>query len=197
MIEPSEIASRLIKEFEGQVKRVAGAKISKKVMRGKDEMRAAEDPVKGAIWVKEAIDRLDDAVTPEKCRQIMTACGHACLAMNIQGMEASKEIRRKCATEEEFLKIELNATPEITRYERNGNTLYWYYTPRKIGKGIRCVCPLLSKLPEDFNISRTYCQCSRAFVQAYWEGILGRPLKVEIGKTSLTGGEDCQFIIHL
>jgi hypothetical protein len=197
MIEPAEIAARLIKEIEEQVKSVAGEAASKKVMQGKDEIPAAKDLVKGAMWVKEAIDRLDAAATPEKCRQIMTACGHACLAMNIQGTEASKELRRKCATEEEFLKLELNATPEITRYERNGNILYWYYTPRKIGKGIRCVCPLLSMLPESVNISRTYCHCSRAFVQAYWEGILGRPLKVELGKTSLTGAKECKFIIHL
>jgi hypothetical protein len=112
-------------------------------------------------------------------------------------MEASKEIRRKCTTEEEFLNIELNATPNITRFERKGDILYWYYTPRKIGKGMRCVCPVFSMLPEGVNASPTYCQCSRAFVQAYWEGILGRRLRVELGKTSLAGGEDCQFIIYL
>ena len=197
MTEPHEIAVRLITEITDQIKRFAGAAVSKKVMKGSDEMLAAADPVKGALWMKEAIDRLDAAATPEKRKQIMTACGRACLAMNIKGMEASKEIRRKCKTEEEFLNIELNATPGIARYERNGDILYWYYTPRKIGRGMRCVCPLFSMLPEGVNASPTYCQCSRAFVQAYWEGILGRPLHVELGKTSIAGADDCQFIIHL
>jgi len=197
MIEPHEIVVRQIGEIAGQIKRFAGAEVSKKVMKGSDEMLAAADPVKGALWVKEAIDRLDASTTPEKCKQIMTACGHACLAMNIKGMEASKELRRKCTTEEEFLKHELNALPDITRFERNGDIIYWYYTPRKIGKGMRCVCPLLSMLPEGVNASPTYCQCSRAFVQAYWEGILGRPLKVELGKTAISGSDECKFVIHL
>jgi hypothetical protein len=197
MTEPGEIVARLIGEIARQIERFAGTAVSKKIMKGKDEMLATKDPVKSALWMKEAIDRLDASTTPEKRQQIMTACGHACLAMNIKGMEASKEVRRKCATEEEFLKIELNATPDITRFERNGDILYWYYTPRKIGKGMRCVCPLFSMLPEGVNASPTYCQCSRAFVQAYWEGILGRPLKVELGETSIMGSDECEFIIHL
>jgi hypothetical protein len=197
MTEPHEIVARLIGEIAGQIERFAGADVSNQVMKGKDEMLAAKDPVKSALWMKVAIDRLDVSTTPEKCSQIMTACGHACLAMNIKGMEASKEVRRKCATEDEFLKIELNATPDITRYKRNGDILYWYYTPHKIGKGMRCVCPLLSMLPEGVNASPSYCQCSRAFVQAYWSGILGRPVQVELGETSITGADECKFIIYL
>ena len=197
MTEPHEIVARLIGEIVKQIKRFAGSEVSKKVMKGQEETIAAKDQVKGALWMKEAIDRLDASTTPEKRQQIMTACGHACLVMNIKGMEASKEVRRKCATEEEFLNIELNAQPDITRFERNGDILYWYYTPRKIGKGIRCFCPLLSMLPEGVNASPTYCQCSRAFVQAYWEGILGRPIKVEVGETSINGANECKFIIHL
>jgi len=197
MTEPGEIEDRQLKEIGAQIKHFAGDAVSNKVMQGKDEMLAAKDPVKGAVWMKEAIDRLD-ALTDKKTREkIMSACGHACLATYIKGMEASKEIRRKCATEEEFLKIELNALPDITRFERNGDILYWYYTPRKLGKGMRCVCPLLSMLPEGVNASPTYCQCSRANVQAYWTGILGRPIKVELGETSIAGSKECKFIIHL
>ncbi len=197
MVDSGEIAARLIEEVTEQIDHFAGVAVSKKVMKENNEMLATKDPVKVALWMKEAIDRLDASTTSEKCRQIMTACGHACLTMNIKGMEESKEVRRKCATEEEFLKIELNAQPDITRYERNGNILYWYYTPRKLGKGIRCFCPLFSMLPEGVNASPTYCQCSRSFVQAYWEGILGRPINVELGETSITGADECKFIIHL
>lgn len=197
MPEPAEIAANLLKEFAAQIIHFAGDAASEKVMQGKDIMLGAKDPVKCALWMKEAVDKLDAVTTPENSQQIMTSCGKACLAMNIKGMEASKEIRQKCKTEEEFLQLELNATPEITRYERDGNTLYWYYTPRKLGHGMRCVCPLFSLLPEDVNASPTYCQCSRAFVETYWSGILGRPVKVELGKTSIMGAEDCQFIIHL
>jgi predicted transcriptional regulator YdeE len=193
--DPAQMILGPLNEFCGCVAEFAGPDVGKKVTQGKDEMLAAKDPVKGSLWMKDVINRLDAAAKPEQRRQIMSACGRACLAMNIKGMEESREARRKCASEEEFLNIELNATPEIARYERDGDIIYWYYTPRKLG--IRCVCPLFSKLPDDVNASPTYCQCSRAFVESYWSGILGRLVKVELGKTSLTGAEDCQFIIHL
>jgi hypothetical protein len=195
LAEPHEIIARQIQVIALQIDITAGAEISKKVMKGSRE--ASADLVKTALWAKDTIDRLDAAVAPEKRLQIMTACGRACLAMNIKGLEESREMRLKCGTEEEFLQLELNATPQITRYERNGDILNWYYIPRKLGNGLRCVCPLFGGLPADVNASPTYCQCSRAFVQAYREGILGRPLKVELGATSLTGAEDCHFIIHL
>jgi len=186
-----------MEELSSRIEQFAGSEVRKEVMRGSDEAIAARDPVKGALWMKEAIDRLDNLTDKKTREKIMTACGHACLAMNIKGLETSKEVRRKCATEEEFLKIELNAQPDITRFERNGDILYWYYTPRRIGKGMRCFCPLISMLPEGVNASHTYCQCSRAFVQAYREGILGRPLKVELGETAITGSDECRFTIHL
>jgi hypothetical protein len=197
MAEPHEIVTRQVQEISRQINLIAGAEISNNVMKGSQEALVSADPVETALWAKDALHRLDVSAAPDTCQQIMNACGCTCLAMNIKGLEESREMRLKCSTEEEFLQLELNATPQITRYERNGNILNWYYTPRKLGNGLRCVCPLFGKLPEGVNASPTYCQCSRAFVQGYWEGILGRPLKVELGATSLIGAEDCHFIIHL
>ena len=192
-----EIIAGQMKEMRARIEEHAGPDVCAEFFRDSEKAAASTNPVDNALWMKEAIDRLDTSTDKKTRENIMTACGHACLTVNIKGMEASKEVRRKCATEEEFLNIELNAQPDITRFERNGEIINWYYTPRKIGKGIHCFCPLLSMLPEGINVSLTYCQCSRAFVQAYWEGILGRPIKVELGETSITGAEECKFIIHL
>jgi predicted hydrocarbon binding protein len=52
-------------------------------------------------------------------------------------------------------------------------------------------------LPEGVNASPTYCQCPRGFVEKYWEAALGRPVKVVVEHTAITGGDECKFIIHL
>ncbi len=191
-----------LEEISGRIKQFAGAEVSNKVLKGKDEMLAAKDPVKGALWMKDAIDRLD-ALTDKTTREkIMTACGRSCNMMNHKDTEELKEMRRLCATEEEFLEKFIQPPGQGARNERDGNTLIQYYTPReygkgKYGKGIRCYCSLIGALPESVNASPTYCQCSRAFVQAHWEAVLGRPVKVELGKTAISGADECKFIIHL
>lgn len=191
-----------MEEISKRIEQFAGVAISKKVMKGKDEILAAADPVKSALWLKEAIDRLDaltDKITREK---IMTACGRSCNAMNSKDTEEALQMRNMCASEEDYLEKFLTPPGSGVRYERDGNKLFQYYTPRKYGeskygKGIRCYCSLIGALPEGVNASPTYCQCSRAFVQAHWEGVLGRPLSVELGETAITGAEECKFIIHL
>jgi predicted transcriptional regulator YdeE len=194
---PNMIAGQ-IREMGRNIEKFAEAVMSKKVMRGSEEAAAEPDPVKRATWAKEAIDQLDLLIDNKTHKKIMSACGYKCHAVNNSFTEEAKKRRQFYATEEEFLKMELNPPPGTgSRFERVGNIIYNYYTPRQTGKGIRCYCYLIGGLPEGVNASPTYCQCSRAFIEKYWEGALGRPVKVELGETAITGSDECKFIIHL
>jgi hypothetical protein len=194
----AEIIAGPIGEIGERIKQFSGIGASDIVMQGSDEVLVAADPVKAALWVKDAIDRLDILIDEKTREQIMTACGRKCQSVNKKVTEEMKARRREAASEEEFLATVLEPKPGTgARYERDGDTLIHYYTPRKYRKGLRCYCGLMRSLPEDINASPTYCQCSRSFVQVHWEVILGRPVKVELGATALTGSRECKFIIHL
>jgi predicted transcriptional regulator YdeE len=188
-------------EIARRIEQFAGAEVSKKVMKGSDEIIAAEDPVKGALWMKEAIDRLDNLTDKKTRAKIMTACGRSCNTVNHKDTEEARQLRLLCASEEDFLTM-MEPPGNGVRYERDGNTLIQYYTPRKYGtqkygKGIRCYCSLVNALPDGVNASPTYCQCARAFTEQHWEYVLGRPVKVELGETAIMGADECKFIIHL
>jgi predicted transcriptional regulator YdeE len=185
-----------MEELSGRIEQYAGAEVKKKVMKGKDEIIAARDPVKGALWMKEAIDRLDASTTPEKCKQIMTACGRSCNTVNHKDTEEARELRLLCASEEDFLAM-TEPPGNGVRYEKDGDILIQYYTPGKYRKGLRCYCSLINGLPDGVNASPTYCQCAQAFTEKHWEYVLGRPVKVELGKTAITWSDECKFIIHL
>jgi predicted hydrocarbon binding protein len=43
----------------------------------------------------------------------------------------------------------------------------------------------------------TYCRCSEGFIKSYWEEILGRPVKVEILESVISGGRECRFAVRL
>jgi predicted transcriptional regulator YdeE len=185
-----------MEEIAGRIEQYAGSEISKKVMKGKDEIIAAKDPVKGALWMKEALERLDN-LTDKKTRiKIMTACGRSCNAVNHKDTEEARQLRFLCASEEDYLAM-IEPPGNGVRYERDGDTLIQYYTPGKYRKGLRCYCSLINALPDGVNASPTYCQCARAFTEQHWRYVLGRPVKVELGETAIKGSDECKFIIHL
>jgi hypothetical protein len=186
-----------IAEIGGHIEEFAGAKTCQKVMEGSEKVANSADREKIALWVKDAIDRLDAATTSEKCRQIMTACGHNCIAHNKGLAQGIKTRRQKYPTEGAFLKAEAKKPVKGIRLELQGKTLIQYYTPHIYSTPRRCFCSLMLALPEEIRASPTYCQCSRGFVEKYWEGALGRPVKVEVKETAITGADECKFIIHL
>ncbi len=187
----------LIQEISGQVEKVAGKKVRDKVMEGSEKAAKSTNRTESALWVKEAIDRLDASTTPEKCRQIMTACGYSCIAHNKGLSNGIKNRRLKHKTEEAFLKAEIKKPIKGIRLERRGDILIQYYTPHTYSTPRRCFCGLMVALPEGVNTSLTYCHCSKGFVEKYWEGALGRPVKVEVKETCMTGADECKFIIRL
>ena len=192
----SKVAGQ-IRELGGHIEEIAGAKVRDKVMEGGEKAAKFSDRRKIALWVKEAIDRLDACTTPEKCKQIMAACGHSCISHNNRMTLAVKARRQKCKTEEEFLKAEAKRPARLTRRELRGKTLVQYYTPHTYTRPRRCFCGLMFALPEDINASPTYCQCSRGFVEKYWESALGRPVKVEVAYTAIIGYDECKFVVYL
>ena len=153
-------------------------------MEGSEKVAKSSDRKKVALWVKDAIDRLDASTTPEKCQQIMAACGHNCIAHNDRMAQAIKARRQKYPTEKDFLKAEAKKPVKGTRMELQDNTLIQFYTPHTYSTPRRCFCGLMFALPEGVNVSPTYCQCSRGFVEKYWEGALGRPVQVEVIETA-------------
>jgi hypothetical protein len=187
----------MIEELGGHIEEFAGLKVRENVMAGSEKIAKSSDRKKIALWVKDAIDRLDAGATPEKCKQIMGACGHNCIAHNSRMARAIKDRRQKYPTEEEFLKAEAGKPVKGTRLELTGKTLVQYYTPHTYSTPRRCFCGLMFALPEGVNASLTYCQCSRGFVEKYWEGALGRPVRVEVKETAISGAEECKFVIHL
>ena len=190
-------AAGQINEIGMNIERFAGTDVYKKVMEGSEKVAVSSDMKKVALWVNDAMDRLDANTDKTRRKQIMLACGYNCIKINNRPMQMAKARRQRYPTEEAFLIAETQKPPKGFRFEQQGKILIQYYTPHSYGTGMRCYCSLMSKLPEDVIASRTYCQCSQGFVEKYWEGIFGRSVQVELGDTAISGTKECKFIIHL
>jgi predicted hydrocarbon binding protein len=56
---------------------------------------------------------------------------------------------------------------------------------------------LLRDLPNEETVSKTYCNCARGFVEKFWENVLGKPVKVDLLQSVVSGDKECKFAIHL
>lgn len=186
-----------IQELAGNVERFAGAQVRAQVMQGADQLKESTKPDKLAVWVQGAMRRLDALVDGPTRRQIMSECGYNCARINSRPTKAAVARRAKFATLDEFLAAEQAEPPAGTRIRREGEYLYQYYTPRAFSHPMRCYCSLLRGLPPGETVSLTYCQCSRAFVERYWEAIVGKPVEVELLQSAVSGADECSFKIRL
>jgi len=186
-----------IEEIRRRIEAQAGPEVTRQVMEGIETLKDSSRPPKVAAWMQGAIERLDRLADEETRSQIMIECGYNCALINKGTIEKTKVRRRKFATEEAFLEAEALNPPPGTRLVRDGDTLIQYYTPHQFTHPMRCYCSLWRGLPDDQNTSPTYCHCSQGFVQKYWEGVLGRPVPVEVVESCLTGAAECKFVIQL
>ena len=146
-----EIIAGQMKEMRDRIEQHAGPEVCIKVLAGSEEAAEFTNPVDNAFWMKEAIDRLDALTNDDTREKIMSACGRHCHENFKQFSEEARARRLKYDTEEEFLQDELNPPPDTgVRFERDGDIIYNYYTPRQYGKGMRCYCYLIGALPQEW-----------------------------------------------
>jgi len=181
----------MIEELGRNIEALAGSKVKDKVMEGSEAMGGRAQGRQTALWVKAAMDRLDKLADKKTRAAIMEKCGVNCAKFNSGVVKDVLGRRKKYSTLEAFLEAEVKNPVEGTKLERRGSTLILFYLPRTYARPMRCYCVLVNDLPEDEEISPTYCQCSRAFVRTWW------PVKVDILETALTGSDQCRFRITM
>lgn len=183
--------------MEHCVEQFAGKTIAVKVMEGSERITEKTDKRNIAEWVKTAMEKLD-ALVDEKTRvQIMQKCGYNCAKKNSKVIERAVARRKKYASIDEFLRVEQQKPMKGTRLAREGNILYQFYTPQTFTRPMRCYCGLLRGLPNEETVSKTYCNCAKGFVEKFWENVLGRPVKVDLMQSAVSGDKECKFAIHL
>ncbi len=187
----------MIQQIEGCIEEVAGKAVAEEVMSGSEQITEKTDKRKTMLWVKKAMQRLDAAVDEETRARIMQNCGYNCAQKNHKVIERAVVRRKKFPTIDEFLEAEQQKPMKGTKLTREGNILYQFYTPQAFTRPMRCYCGLFRELPKDETVSTTYCNCSKGFVEKYWEAVLGKPAKVNILQSAISGAKECKFSIQL
>lgn len=148
------------------------------------------DPVKRAEIVNEVIDKLNDEVDPAIAEFIMQTRGKGCYDKHKEAMLGKvPDSVKQIADFIDYLGKRWSSFPDsiIDGLKRDGNVL-----TTRISK---CPCDFVnaSKGP----ISKTYCNCSAGFYHSIFEDFLGKPVKVDIVTSIVSGGDNCEIKITL
>jgi hypothetical protein len=186
-----------VNEIGENIERFSGQEMRKMVMEGCEQITASSKPEEVARWVQSMVVRLDTLIDEGTRTQILMNCGNNCALVNKSPIEKAQARRKKYKSVDEFLEAEQQHPPSGTRLTREGNILFQFYTPQLFTHPMRCYCSLGRGLPDGETTSITYCQCSKGFVQKYWESVIERPVEVELLESCLAGATECKFVIHL
>jgi len=190
---------RLAENLEG----VLGADTRAEVLQDLDKISLGSSCEERKTWVNCAMERLDALTDEEQRFDILSRCAHVFSPRRIERLRAIYERNRDV---DEVLAA-MHEDPDW--YEgptRAGSVIHVTKVPRD-AKGYEeaadeaekrkhyCHCAVVRRNPNE--IPPTFCYCGAGWYRQIWEGILGKPVRVEMTESLTRGDETCQFAIHL
>jgi predicted hydrocarbon binding protein len=134
-------------------------------------------------WITNLMDGLDNNVDKETLIKILEQCGRQCQSQSF--IKKAKAIYEKSKNTDDFL----NKLAQVYKHmHREGNKVYIVYP--------KCYCSQVNKIPKG-KLSGTYCNCSRGWAKALFEGATGKPVEVNMKKSIINGDDQCKFEVIL
>lgn len=156
-----------------------------------------------AEWTKRVMNSIDVLIPDEKERyDLMANCSCTCADELITD---HRTFYRETGDLDQLLD-RMYRNPFYVRPQRDGDTIYFRKMPHDATAHAAastdadrryhyCHCDYAraATLP----VSRTHCFCSAGWYRRIWEGILERPVRVELLRSVLQGDAWCEFAVRL
>lgn len=134
-------------------------------------------------WIACLIAGLDEYVNEETRVKILEQCGRKCQSQRF--INKARSIYQKSRNVDQFLE----KLGEVYKHlHREKDRVFLIYP--------KCYCSQVNKLSKG-KLSGTYCNCSRGWAKALFEGALERPVEVVMEQSIANGDRQCKFRIVL
>jgi len=186
-----------------QVEKTLGPEARLAVMLGSEELSPQSRADQRSLWVHSAVETLDRLTGREETYQIISRCAHT---FSFRRIAHLREIYEETGDVDEVLDA-MNMEPDwYESPEREGRVIYVTKIPanrqrydeavsREERRKAYCHCALAYRHLD--TMPPAFCNCGAGWYRQLWEGILQKPVRIEILK-SLTRKDDvCRFAIHL
>jgi predicted ArsR family transcriptional regulator len=134
-------------------------------------------------WIITLIAGLNEHVDEKTRAEILEQCGRRCQSQSF--IKKAKSIYQRSKDVDAFLDA---LRQDYKHLHREGDATYIIYP--------KCYCSQVNKIPKE-QLSAAYCNCSRGWAKALFEGALGRPVEVVMEKSIINGDDECKLRILL
>jgi hypothetical protein len=186
---------------------VLGVDARRKLMQGVESIGPDSSSDDYIAWIQGAIARLD-ALTDdsEKKCQVVSHCAHVFPQERIDHLRFIYER----GVFDDILRDMYSDDFWYEKPVRRGNVIYMRknpYNPEGYANAATpaerrkayCHCPFVHPYLDEIpaKLSPTFCFCGAGWYRRLWEGILGKPVKIEHIETLLRGNDQCTLTITL
>jgi effector-binding domain-containing protein len=190
--------------FSTKLENVLGSEAKEEILA---PMRSLEIDTPSEVRHKalcKALSILESKTNDEQQFDILSHCAHV---FPVELIPPMRDLFRSTGSVEvviEAMKSKGGYYPKLQRregsiiYSEKGPSNPTAYNEAKTDAERRrafCFCPLIRDYLDD--TPKIFCKCSSGWPKQLWEGILERPLKVEVLQSLVKGDDTCEFAIHL
>jgi effector-binding domain-containing protein len=204
-IEIQAVLHKWDKRFAENLNRVLGSETRKKIMEGNDRLFTLESTIdQRTQWIKTSMEKLDKLADEEEKYDILSCCAHDFSQKRISEL---RTIYEKSGDIDQVIDAMHQDTAWYEKPRREGNIIHARKSPydtenykkakdKEEKRKNYCHCTMVRHQLKN-GISPTFCYCGSGWYRQQWEGIIGKPVKIEIKKSLLKGDDSCEFTIHL
>jgi len=186
------------------LRRTLGDAAVQTVMQGSDQLTIESSMDERVAWLKTAMDHLDERADDFQKYDILSSCAHL---IPQSAVDYARAIYEQTHDIDALLQAMLAHKWFPKQMYREGNVIYIVKRPANAEEYAKaqtltekryhcCYCSMVCHRM-DSGVSQTFCNCSSGWYRRTWEGILGRPVRVEVIETVLGNGEACRFAVYL
>ena len=181
------------------LKEIVGEDIRDRIISEWNDNTSPEDK---ADWTKQTLEKLD-ALIPDKKTRIDVLARCSCACFDEDKMAPLRELYRKSGDIDELLDA-MYQNPFYVRPRREGNRIFFTKMPfdaeahtKASSPEERCrtYCHCEWAQAATRKMSLTHCYCGAGWYKAIMEGILERPVEIDISKSVLQGDDVCEIMV--
>ncbi len=135
-------------------------------------------------WVAALLSSADTLLDDAKKEKLLESCGRTC-AVHYGSIKAAQSIAKSTAKIDDLVKQVNEKISWCGKWVRKKDTISSICTS--------CGCPLVRE--GLVTLSPIFCNCSRGYVKAVFEVILGRPVIVDLEQAIGRGDRICRYVV--
>jgi predicted ArsR family transcriptional regulator len=132
-------------------------------------------------WITALMEGLDKNVDEKTLSKVLEQCGRQCQSQSF--VKKARSLYEKSKSTDDFL----DKLGKVYKHlHKEGDRVYLVYP--------RCYCSQVNRIPKG-KLSAAYCNCSRGWAKALFEGAMGRDVEVIKEKSIIAGDNECRLRI--